>query len=162
MNQYIQNSSTQLKGQSGLEVNAESLVYGRFKYFYENYLIVDLGHLKSIYHDHIVFKDPVHRIDGLDDMQAYFKNNSKNLIACEFKFIDEIIQHDSAHITWDMYFKHPKINGAKQTKVRGMSLIKFDDKIYYHEDVYDLGAMVYEHIPVMGKMMQWVKQRMQA
>lgn len=161
MNKYVNKKPASLTKKKGIEINTDSLVYSHFKYFYENYLIVDSGHLESIYHDRVQFKDPVHTIDGLKDMSSYFKNSAKNLTYCEFKFIEEIIDTNSAHITWDMYFRHPKINHSKLVKVRGMSFIKFDDKIYYHEDVYDLGAMIYEHIPVIGKMMQWVKSRMQ-
>jgi hypothetical protein len=160
MDQCIENEWMARKGGNSIQPNTNSLAYSRFKYFYENYLMVDLGHLYTIYHDRVEFKDPVHEITGLKGMQAYFKNNSKNLICCEFEFVDEVVNENSAHITWDMYFEHPKINHSKPVKVRGMSFIKFDDKIYYHEDVYDLGAMIYEHIPFMGKVTQWIKNRM--
>ena len=34
------------------------------------------------------------------------------------------------------------------------------DKVYYQQDQYDLGAMIYEHIPVIGPVVRFLKRRL--
>lgn len=37
--------------------------------------------------------------------------------------------------------------------------IRFTDRIFYHEDFYDLGAMIYQHVPVLGRIIRFINQR---
>lgn len=136
------------------------LIYQQFRYLYENYMQINASKVSVIYSNDIVFKDPVHEIQGLERLQNYFANVSTNLTHCQFVFIDELISETSAHITWEMHFQHPKIKSNKPTILRGMSFIRFDEKIYYHEDSYDLGAMLYDNLPVLGSMTKWLKKRL--
>jgi len=52
-----------------------------------------------------------------------------------------------------------KINNGEEVKVRGMTEIRFTQKIFYHEDSYDVGAMVYQHIPLMGGLIKTINKR---
>ena len=58
-----------------------------------------------------------------------------------------------------MHFRHPKL-GSKLIDVRGVSHLKWTDKIDFHEDFYDMGAMLYEQVPLIGSVTQWLKQRL--
>jgi hypothetical protein len=33
-------------------------------------------------------------------------------------------------------------------------------KIYYHRDYFDMGAMLYEHLPLLGRIIQRLKHRL--
>ena len=45
--------------------------------------------------------------------------------------------------------------------MRGVSQLQFGEKgIYYHEDIYDMGALIYENIPLFGGGVRWLKQRL--
>jgi hypothetical protein len=61
---------------------------------------------------------------------------------------------------WQMTFSHPRLRRGKALKVRGMTLIRFTDRIYYHEDFYDLGAMLYQHIPLLGTAVRHINRRL--
>ena len=41
----------------------------------------------------------------------------------------------------------------------GVSKLEFNEKIYKHQDFYDLGAMLYEHIPVLGSLVKIIKTK---
>ena len=58
-----------------------------------------------------------------------------------------------------MVFAHPKL-GSKPVFVRGISHIEFSDRIDFHEDSYDLGEMLYDHVPVLGSGTRWLKRRL--
>ena len=49
-----------------------------------------------------------------------------------------------------MHYAHRKIAKGKALSLAGATQIKFTHTISYHEDFYDLGAMVYQHIPIIG------------
>ena len=60
-----------------------------------------------------------------------------------------------------MTYSHKQLNSGKPITVEGHSFIMGDDsKVTYHRDYVDLGQMLYEHIPVLGRLIQWVKKRM--
>jgi hypothetical protein len=49
-----------------------------------------------------------------------------------------------------MHYRHPKIKAGTPQILNGATLIKYEDKVNYHEDFYDMGAMIYQHIPLLG------------
>ena len=58
-----------------------------------------------------------------------------------------------------MKFSNPALAGGKMITLRGITQIRFTDRIYYQEDFYDLGAMLYQHIPVLGAIIRFVNSR---
>jgi hypothetical protein len=143
-----------------LSIKKNEHVYEQFKYFYQrNHL--SATQIASIYAQDIIFRDPVHTLYGITHLTQYFSQLGANINTCRFEFVEEVIVRDKAHITWNMRFSHKKIAGGKEQLIRGMTLIKFDEgKIIYHEDCYDIGAMVYEHLPILGRATRWIKKRM--
>ncbi len=129
-----------------------------FKAYYRNPLRSYGLTLSDVYHDGVVFVDPVHRLQGLDALSSYFEKMFHSLKECRFEYLDEVIGENSAYIKWDMHFHHPRISSEVIT-LRGVTHIGFDDKITYHEDFYDMGSMLYEHLPVMGRLTRYVKSR---
>lgn len=35
-----------------------------------------------------------------------------------------------------------------------------DHKVYRHRDYFDAGSLIYEHLPVLGRAIAWLKRRM--
>ena len=58
-----------------------------------------------------------------------------------------------------MRFRHKKLGGGKEIEVRGATFVEFHDRIFLHEDFFDVGSMLYEHIPVMGAGVRFLKRR---
>ncbi|KGJ91485.1 nuclear transport factor 2 family protein [Colwellia psychrerythraea] len=114
--------------------------------------------LDTIYHENVTFTDPLHMIEGYDNLYHYFQNLYQNLSACDF-VIEEIIWQDSqASLCWTMSYQHPKLNKGNMVSVSGSSQIKGQgDKVIYHRDFLDLGAMLYEQLPILGKFIKWIK-----
>lgn len=135
-------------------------VIERFKSFYRDLGADTLDEIDSVYAPHIFFKDPIHEIRGINSLHSYFEELCRNLESCRFEYLDELSHHDSTYIKWDMHFKHSKI-GTSMITVRGVTQLQtHNDKIVYHEDVYDLGAMLYEHLPLLGATTKWLKRRL--
>lgn len=120
----------------------------------------NLSLLAIIYHKDVVFIDPIHQIEGFDNLYLYFQSLYQNLSTCDFLIENVIAEDEQASIYWKMTYQHPKLNKGKVVIVQGNSHIKGkEDKVIYHRDYLDLGAMLYEQLPVFGKITKWIKVR---
>lgn len=135
------------------------LLIERFKAFYLDVKNPQLDKIDEVYSENIFFKDPVHELRGVVPLHAYLTEMSANVRSGRFEYLDQIVSDNMAYIKWNMHFKHPKL-GCKTITVRGITQVQFDERIYFHEDVYDLGQMLYEHIPLLGTAVKGLKKRL--
>jgi hypothetical protein len=133
-----------------------------FKSLYANSSSLSRAQLETIYEPDIIFKDPIHRIEGLDALSDYMQTMYANVEECSFNYLDEIVAEDRAVVKWDMDFRHKRLRGGKPITVRGVTIVEFRDLIYSHEDIFDLGSMIYENVPVVGMQVRYLKQRLEA
>jgi len=141
------------------EQNNSRELLEQFKRFYRDLQQAGVDDIASVYSDNIVFRDPVHEIRSLTNLHAYLFHMYAGVKRCHFDYLDELIAEGKAYIKWDMTLEHKKL-GDKKIVVRGVSQIEFGEKIHFHEDFYDMGQLLYEHLPVLGSATRWLKQRL--
>lgn len=123
---------------------------------------VDKNRLSGIYADNIRFRDPFHQINGLDAMTEYFSGLYENVEHIQFDFGRCWFDNDCAFIRWTMTYQHPRINSGKRVTVDGGSELTWQDgKIIAHQDFFDAGQMLYEHLPLLRWLIKKLKERMQ-
>jgi hypothetical protein len=140
-------------------MNTNKPLIERFKSYFKNLHESDLSQLRDLYAEQILFKDPVHEIRGLVELEDYFTSMCADLSDCRFEYLDEMVSDQAAYVKWMMHFKHPRL-GNRLISVRGVSHLKIGDKIEYHEDFYDMGAMLYEQLPLIGNVTRWLRLRL--
>lgn len=131
----------------------------QFKDFYRELQCADLGALAAIYSDDVLFQDPVHKVRGLVALEDYMASLCANLTECRFEYLDELVAQGNAYIKWDMHFRHARL-GKRLITVRGATHIQFNERIDFHEDIYDMGAMLYEHLPLLGYATRYLKRQL--
>ena len=133
----------------------------RFKSFYRDLIHAEWAELDAIYAEHVSFKDPVHSINGRDALHRYLQSLCRGLSSCRFVYLDQVVTPGKAYIKWDMHFQHPNVQANAALTLRGTSQILFsDDRIHYHEDFYDMGALLYERLPLLGAVIRWLRRRL--
>lgn len=132
----------------------------QLKEFYSDFSLATITALDDIYTQDVEFRDPVHTMHGSLAVKSYMRRMASNMTHYRIHYVDELVGNNSAYLSWEMEVAHPRLKGGKPFVVRGMTQLKFTGKIYYHEDSYDLGALVYEQVPVLGAMARGLKQRM--
>lgn len=145
-------------------------VIDRFASFYQTLAFADIAQLADIYADDITLIDPVGTHHGLSRLTAYFENLLVNAQSCEFAIhhiaaheSQPLLDHQSFTVTWTMSFATPRLNGGETIHVDGITLLKVrDDKIFFHQDYYDLGQMVYEQVPILKFIINKIKSGMRA
>lgn len=119
-------------------------------------------HLEAVYAEHIEFSDPIHRVTGLDEMERYFEGLYENITYIEFNFHNALVNGDEGAVHWTMIYRHPRLKGGKKDiRVEGVSLLRWrDGKITRHQDIFDAGSLLYEHLPILGSVIRKLKERM--
>ena len=115
--------------------------------------------LDEIYHPNIHFQDPIHEIKGLGALTTYFSHLNKNLVSGHFDFkgVDRAGQRYFFEWVMTVKTKRPK----KTIVLHGMTKVEIDgERIIRHRDYFDLGEMVYEHVPLLRGLVRAVKKRL--
>lgn len=113
----------------------------------------------QLYSPDVIFEDPLHRAEGLDAVRRHFERLNTNLRVCRFDYGRAFIEADEAVLSWTMKLelrrgpRHPVV-------VPGMTYLRFADRISYQRDHFDAGALVYEHVPLLGGLIRLLKRRL--
>lgn len=144
---------------STIAENTRQVLLNSFKAFYQNSGQLQLDQLDALYTQDVEFRDPLHTILGILALKSYMKNLYTNSRDIRFEYTDEQSGDNWAVVTWLMHFRHPSLAGGQLISVRGITQIRFTDRIFYQEDFYDLGAMLYQHVPVLGRIIRFINRR---
>lgn len=135
-------------------------VVPQLKLFYEQFSVATIAGLDDIYTQDVEFRDPVHTVHGSLGLKHYLRRMATNLRAYRIRYLDEVIGENSAYFTWEMDYAHRSLKRGRVLTVRGMTQIRFTTKVFYHEDSYDMGALLYDHLPGLGTATRHLKQRL--
>ena len=115
--------------------------------------------LHDTYTQQINFIDPVKNIIGLENLKEYFSHLYKKVDHCHFELNNCLFSNKQYSLEWIMHLQHKKLSKDKTISLNGASFIQFsEDKIHYHRDYYDLGALVYEQLPLLGAVVKKVRK----
>ncbi|WP_285419430.1 nuclear transport factor 2 family protein [Pseudomonas sp. efr-133-TYG-5] len=121
----------------------------------------NLQRLDELYSDDIHFTDPLHEVQGLAPLRSYFSELYANVHELRFDFhgFDQVSAGEG-YLRWVMSYRHPRLAGGRLIRVAGCSHLLWRDKVYRHRDYFDAGALLYEHLPVLGRAIAWLKRRL--
>lgn len=121
----------------------------------------NLHRLKELYSADVRFTDPLHDIQGLTALQDYFAQLYANVSELGFAFHGyDQVEEGSGYLRWTMHYRHPRLHRGQPVEVEGCSFLLWQDKVYRHRDYFDAGALLYEHLPIMGSAIGWLKGRL--
>lgn len=130
-----------------------------FKTFFRDYKRLPVDDLDKLYEDNVLFRDPVQEIRGINALHSYFATTRDAVTSCRFEYLDQLSGQDNAYIKWNMHFTASRF-ADRPLVVRGVTHIQFNQRIIYHEDIYDLGEMIYDNLPLLGSATRYLKNRM--
>lgn len=135
----------------------------RFSDFYQELNLQSVGMLENIYDENVVFEDPVGKHAGLTTVKKYFTELLNNTSKCEFDIKHIEKGSSDIFVQWEMFYQHPKVGNKKTIAVPGMSHLKTNgERITFQKDYYDMGSMIYEHLPLIGRIIKFIKNKMKA
>ena len=121
----------------------------------------NLQHLDELYSVDVRFTDPLHEVQGLAELRRYFAELYSNVDELRFTFhgFDQVAEGEG-YLRWNMRYSHPRLAGGRAISVEGCSHLLWHDRVYRHRDYFDAGALLYEHLPMMGRVIAWLKRRL--
>ena len=127
--------------------------------FFEQMTPASLDHLSRWYSTGAVFKDPFNEVSGISRIRSVFEHMYVKLDQPRFVVREHIAEGAQAFLVWDFHFSFK--NDHVQQVVRGSSHLQFDTNglICLHRDYWDAAEELYEKLPVIGKLMLWLKKR---
>ena len=126
----------------------------------ENLHLVD-----ELYAPSVTFVDPFHRIDGRDALRDYYRKMYADVQSIRFDFSDATEAATDLVLYWTMTYQHPRLNSGKPISLEGCSRLCFGSegaaagKVVLHRDYFDAGALLYEHIPLLGRGIRYIRER---
>lgn len=119
--------------------------------------------VSDFYDENVLFSDPIVQLKNCQEVKDYYANLYKNVESISWAFSEEISERMDCALVWRMTLIAKGFNGGKPVVVDGVSVIKFggkEGKAIYHRDYFDMGAFVYEGVPVLGGVIRFVKAKM--
>lgn len=135
----------------------------KIQFFFDKLSKDNMSLVEEFYHPQVDFTDPVGHIKGSEKIKAYYGNMYQNVKSINFKFNNFYEAGDTVVAIWTMTLETEQLNGGSPFSVDGNSVIKFDDsgKAIYHRDYFDMGAFIYERLPVVGFVIKKIKKRLE-
>ena len=135
----------------------------RFADFYSTLDLEALARLPAVYHPQVTFADPVAVHQGILALDDYFRKLLTGCTRCEFRLREQQFDASRGFVNWTMTFANPRLNGGRPIDVDGSSVLGIrGDRIEYQRDYYDMGAMIYEQLPLLGPIVRHIRTRMAA
>lgn len=131
----------------------------RFREVYQALRHDTLDLLREVYDPRVVFEDPLHKVEGLDALTAYFERLYTGVESIRFEFGDVVEGRGQAMLTWTMYMKHRRLRRGEELDLPGATHIRFGRQVEYHRDYFDAGALLYERLPLLGGVVRAIRRR---
>lgn len=133
---------------------------GHFKQLFNNLCAGNMAELSSVYSANARFTDPFSSVCGIEDLTEYLTGAYANVISCDFDFGEPVVNGENVCIPWVMHLKHKRIRKGKVVDVDGISqLVIRGGRVVSHRDYFDVGQLLYEHLPLMGGVIRWIRNQ---
>lgn len=128
--------------------------------YYESLSPRTLPLLETMAEPGMTFQDPFNTVRGVDVVMRIFEHMFESVETPKFRVLDYgwSERGQSAYIKWIFGYS---LKGLYR-EMEGMSEVTFSQggKIASHVDYWDAATYFYEHIPILGAVIRWVKGKM--
>jgi hypothetical protein len=87
------------------------------------------------------------------------KQTQDNVDSIKFEALDVVENGKDSYVRWLMQTRFKIMGQSLDIESMGMSHLRFneDDKIILHQDYWDSMQGFYQHIPILGGLLRWIK-----
>ena len=128
--------------------------------FFETLSPAALPRLAELYAADARFVDPFNDVEGTAAIEGIFSHMFAQLQQPRFVVLSAESQDDVAFLTWDFLFRR----GQQEHRIHGATRLLFgaQGRVQLHRDYWDAAHELYEHLPVLGLLMRWLRRRLAA
>lgn len=129
--------------------------------FFETLSPAGVAQLGELYAADARFKDPFNEVQGVPAIRGIFVHMYRSLDAPHFVVTGRLVDGDQCFLVWEFRFRFRRFDTATLQTVRGGShlMLAEDGRIRAHRDYWDAAEELYEKLPVLGRLMRWLRRR---
>lgn len=129
--------------------------------FFESITPQSVALISQLYAGDAHFKDPFNEVRGVAAIEGIFAHMFQSLHEPRFVVTQRVLQGDECFLTWDFLFRFKRFDTQSTQCIRGASHLRFNaqGQIVLHRDYWDAAEELYEKLPVLGRLMRWLKRR---
>jgi limonene-1,2-epoxide hydrolase len=115
---------------------------------------------RQVYAADAYLNDTLREVRGVGQIEAYFLRTAEGAKRIGVEVLDVAGKGGEYYFRWRMEIEHPKMAGGRPTTSIGMSHVRFDPQgqVVFHQDYWDSGSYFYAHLPVLSRLINWVKK----
>ncbi|MBT8142802.1 MAG: nuclear transport factor 2 family protein [Gammaproteobacteria bacterium] len=114
--------------------------------------------LRSLYADDLYFNDTFVTITTIDELVEYLLKTAGNATTT-VKMLDVSKSETDYYLRWSMDIEFVARGKAIRSRSIGMTQVRFNEqgKVIFHQDYWDSANAFYQHLPVVGGLVQRVR-----
>lgn len=148
---------TVVKGSAEAEAAIE-----RFRDFFRSMSVASVREkTQQVYATDAFFNDTIKSVKGAEAIEEYLAESLEATESVVVKIEDIAESRGNYYFIWHMTIQFKNLNNGRPAESSGMSHIRFDQagKIVLHQDYWDAAGGLFEYIPVVGRLIRYVKGR---
>lgn len=120
-----------------------------------------LDELDALCAPDIRFVDPFNDVEGVEAFKRVLRDMFERLDDPRFRILDRAVGTHGVYVRW--HFTATLARG-RRLAIDGMSEVKVDTagRVTAHVDHWDAAGQLYEKLPVVGRLMRWLRRRLAA
>ncbi|WP_079436142.1 nuclear transport factor 2 family protein [Zoogloea sp. LCSB751] len=132
--------------------------------FYHALTPESIGRFAEFYGADAYFKDPFNEVRGVEAIQHIFTHMFRQVDGPRFVVTEHVRDGHGAMLVWEFSYRVSRWGQGDAQVIRGVSHLKFGDdgKINYHRDYWDAAEELYMKLPVIGRLMGWLRSALSA
>jgi SnoaL-like domain len=146
---------------SKVESNAKIQAFIRLYNQLEDKGLAD--NVAKAYGEKLYFNDTVVTLHDRQALQKYLQHTQEALDSMQFEVLETYEKNNDALVRWSMHTQFTILGQQRDVHSIGISHLRFDGdgKIILHQDYWDSTQGFYQHIPIIGGLLRWLKNGLQ-
>lgn len=115
----------------------------------------------GVYAKEAVLYDTLVLHRGLESIRPYFMRTAERAAGVRVEVLDVIRSGPEFYLKWQMDIDWSAFKKGKTTRSFGISHLRFnhEGRVILHYDFWDSTQGFFEHLPLLGGLIRWIKQR---
>lgn len=115
---------------------------------------------REVYAENAYFNDTLKTVIGAEAIEAYLLESARRTAAISVRFDDTVGENGEYYFRWTMSVRFEE--DSESIRSIGMTHIRFNEngKVVLHQDYWDAASGLFEHLPVIGGLIRFVKGRL--
>ncbi len=135
----------------------------RFKAVYSDLQGSDLDQrVSAAYAEQLYFNDTLHTFDNRAELSKYLQETAERVDSVAVHVDRVILDGVDVWLKWRMETRARALGRTMQADTIGMTHLRFNDsgQVVLHQDYWDSTEGVFSHIPVIGGLVRWTRNRL--